>query len=303
MGDRPLMLRVFLSSPGDVVEERGIARDVLRALESSHLLRERIRFDIVDWGDPYAATPLNASETPQASVNRYNRRPSECDLTLVILWSRLGTPLPPEMRRADGTRFESGTVWEFEDARSASKPVLVYRRTEPPKIDGNDREAEARRAQYLAVEDFFSSFMNPDGSARAGYNVYTDPTDFEKRLREHLEAFVNERLGGFARAGAPDGLPKYLLERAFKEKLGPLDRLTSQGADQTLHMWIKPRLERAIRGYLRDTLGEAEMPLMTARHGTEAWKRERQQFDRWAERQERVKVLLKTVLAQLPDQA
>ena len=35
----PLILRVFLSSPGDVVEERKLARQTLEALEGSHLLK------------------------------------------------------------------------------------------------------------------------------------------------------------------------------------------------------------------------------------------------------------------------
>lgn len=70
---------------------------------------------------------MDAEKTPQASVNRLKGHPSDCDLTIMVLWSCLGTIFPPEMVSADGRRFESGTVWEYEDALDAKKPVWVYR--------------------------------------------------------------------------------------------------------------------------------------------------------------------------------
>ena len=88
-----LTLKVFLSSPGDVAEERRLAVDTVRALEDSPLLRERVNLIVVAWDDPVAGSPLDARETPQSSVNRWSGRPADCDLTIVVLWSRLGTPL------------------------------------------------------------------------------------------------------------------------------------------------------------------------------------------------------------------
>jgi len=39
-----------------------------------------------------------------------------------LIWSRLGTRLPGGFpRRADGTAYESGTVYEYETARAASR--------------------------------------------------------------------------------------------------------------------------------------------------------------------------------------
>jgi hypothetical protein len=40
---------VFLSSPGDVAEERAVARDVMRELGASHLLRGQVHFDVEAW--------------------------------------------------------------------------------------------------------------------------------------------------------------------------------------------------------------------------------------------------------------
>ena len=176
----PLVLRVFLSSPGDVGAERKLARETLQALEGSHLLKGKIRFEIVAWDDEHAAAPMDARETPQASVNRYTGRPANCDLTLVVLWSRIGTRLPLGVTRSNGTTYESGTVWEYEDALAADKPVFVYRRTETPMIAINDADFDKKRAQYAAVKAFFSGFENPDGSLRAGFTSYTAAPDFAK---------------------------------------------------------------------------------------------------------------------------
>ncbi len=198
-----LNLRVFLSSPGDVAEERRLAREVMQALEGSHLLRGRVRFEIVAWDDHHAAAPMDARETPQASVNRYTGRPADCDLTLVILWSRIGTCLPQDLTRPDGTRYESGTVWEVEDAVAADKPVFVYRRTEIPRIDLDDPEFESKRTQYDAVKGYFAKFQNADGSLEAGFNPYPQPLDFANLLREHLEAFVDQHLGAHGASATP----------------------------------------------------------------------------------------------------
>ena len=86
-----LVLRVFISSPGDVVEERKLARETLQALEGSHLLRGKMGFEIVAWDDEHAAAPMDARESPQVSVNRYTGRPADGHLTVLILWSRIRT--------------------------------------------------------------------------------------------------------------------------------------------------------------------------------------------------------------------
>lgn len=207
MSASPLTLRVFLSSPGDVAEERRRAREVMETLEAGHLLRGRVRFDIVAWDDERAAVPMDGRETPQTSVNRYAGRPADCDLTLVVLWSRLGTPLPPDIARPDGTRYQSGTVWEYEDATAANRPVFVYCRTDTPQIALDAPDFEARRAQFAAVKGFFARFTNTEGSLQAGFNSYPDPERFSDLLRQHLEAFVNDRLGGRSTVTLPAVTP------------------------------------------------------------------------------------------------
>jgi hypothetical protein len=197
----PLHLRVFLSSPGDVAEERRIAREVIDAVARQPLLKGRVSFEVVAYDDPDAPAPMSAAETPQASVNRYSGLPADCDLTIVLLWSRLGTPLPADVTREDGTPYASGTVWELEDARKANKEVWIYRRTDEPVIRLKDPEYEKKRTAYEAVEAFFQKFTNVDGSLASGFNAYANPTGFGQLIEKHLEFFVGARLEAAREAG------------------------------------------------------------------------------------------------------
>ena len=198
----PLHLRIFLSSPGDVGEERQIARNLVEALPEQPLLKGRVTLEIFAYDNPEAPAPMSAGETPQASVNRYLGRPADCDLTIVVLWSKLGTPLPPDLTRHDGTRYESGTVWELEDARQSEKEIWIYRRTEEPVIRLKDPDFAKKRAALEAVESFFSSFANPDGSLAQGFNAYSNPVAFRALLEKHLEAFIRARLETIEHDGA-----------------------------------------------------------------------------------------------------
>ena len=190
----PLHLRIFLSSPGDVAEERRIARKVIEAVARQPLLKGRVSFEVIAYDDPDASAPMSATETPQTSVNRYSGRPADCDLTIVILWSKLGTPLPADVKREDGTRYESGTVWELEDARQAGKEIWIYRRTEEPVIGLKDPAYAKKRAAYEAVEAFFQGCTNPDGSLESGFNAYSDASAFAGTIEKHLGSFVRARL-------------------------------------------------------------------------------------------------------------
>jgi hypothetical protein len=112
LSERPRLhqIRVFLSSPGDVADERGLARRLLKdELPSDPLLpRGSVTFDVVSWDDPAAPTPMDAAITPQEAVNRFGPMPSECDV-VVVLWSRMGTHLDVKaFRKPDGGPYLSG---------------------------------------------------------------------------------------------------------------------------------------------------------------------------------------------------
>jgi len=193
-------LRVFLSSPSDVADERNLARQVLQNLPKEHAFRGKVHIEEVSWDDPGAPVPLAAHLTPQEAINQERPKPSECDVVVVILWSRMGTPLPDEFRKPDGSAYRSGTEWEFvdaiESAEKAGKPIVwVYKRNEEIKIVARDLQREEKLRQADTVEAFFSEFHSKGGgSLQRSYLAYDSPNEFARLLEQHLRDQIAKRL-------------------------------------------------------------------------------------------------------------
>ena len=195
----PLHLRVFLASPGDVADERALALRVLEDLQYDPLLRGRITIETVAWDKAGAGTPMLATLTPQEAIKKGLPTPAQCDIVIVIFWSRMGTPLPADWKKPKGSGYLSGTEWEYlnalEAAEKEGKPaVLVYRRTEKTALDPDDSGFETKLQQWQLVQQFFQSFENPDGSLRGSYNPYLVPDEFREQLNLHLRSLVREML-------------------------------------------------------------------------------------------------------------
>ena len=195
------LLRIFLSSPGDVSDERALASLVVERLRYDPFIRGRASIDLVAWDQPGGGAPLLAAVTPQASIDAGLPRPSECDIVVVIFWSRVGTPLPyPEYQRPDGTLYESGTAWELEEALSAARTtglpaVLLYRRTATVLLDPDAADFEARLEQKRRVGQLFERFRNPGTDAIThGYKSYVTPDDFRAELEADLRALAHRLL-------------------------------------------------------------------------------------------------------------
>jgi hypothetical protein len=197
-GEQAPIVRIFLSSPGDVADERKIARELIEGEMQKRPSYRHLKLEVIAWDDPAARIPMLANETPQESVNDAQPRPSTCDIIIVILWARMGTPLPETIRKPEGEPYLSGTEWEYLDAVNstwAPKPdVLVYRRTERPKVDLDDNDYPEKLAQYQEVKSFFARFRSTDGSLTGGINEYAAPNKFESLLRQHLDELFHRRL-------------------------------------------------------------------------------------------------------------
>src|SRR5262249_53006563 len=149
----------------------------------------------VSWDHPGLETPLAAQLTPQEAINASRPKPSECDVVLVILWARIGTPLPSEYVKADGTRYESGTEWAHSDAVAASEKSgaaqpVVERRTEEIRLNPDDADFDERVDQRRRVQRFFATFRNSDGSPRRSCHDYSTPPAFEALLEHHLREIL-----------------------------------------------------------------------------------------------------------------
>jgi formylglycine-generating enzyme required for sulfatase activity len=206
-GEQAPVVRIFLSSPGDVADERKIAQELIEGELQKHPSYRELKLEAIAWDDPDARIPMLANETPQESVNNARPRPSTCDIVIVILWARMGTPLTETIRKRDGERYLSGTEWEYLDAVNSTwepKPdELVYRRTERPKVDLDDDDYPEKLAQYQTVKSFLARFHSTDGSLVGGINDYAAPDAFKALLRQHLDELLHRRLPSAPASGKP----------------------------------------------------------------------------------------------------
>ncbi len=185
-------LRIFISSPGDVLEERTLAERVIDRLQSE--FAGRVTLEPTFWEhEPLVAT---------AGFQEQLVRPSETDIVISILWSRLGTRLPPSFTRPDGSRYESGTEFEFEDAaasyREKGKPhLLVYRKTATPLVRLDDEKDYLERLQQKKALDTFIDrwfYDKSDGVPVAAYHQFESPSDFETLIEHHLLKLIEQYL-------------------------------------------------------------------------------------------------------------
>lgn len=203
MSSSPRHFRIFLSSPGDVANERLLALQVIDQLPFDPVLRDRVTLESVAWDKPGEDTPLLANMTPQDAILEGLAKPSDCDLVIVIFWSRMGTPLPPEYVKPDGSRFLSGTEWEYWDAVNAAKAsgkplILVYRRTEKILLDDESPDFVDQLEQRRRLKTFLDTFVDSDGTSRVGINYYASPEEFRARLETHLRSLIKRLLDTFS---------------------------------------------------------------------------------------------------------
>ena len=185
-------LQFFISSPGDVFEERAIANRVIERLQSEYI--GKVVLEPVLWEHE----PLVATSTFQHQIIK----PSDTDVVIAILWSRLGTKLPKEFTRADGSRYESGTEFEFEEAidgfRKNGKPdLLVYRKTAPPSVRLDDeKELLDRLSQKKKLDEFVDRWFHDkaEGTLVAAFHAFEAPSDFETLLENHLHRLIDREI-------------------------------------------------------------------------------------------------------------
>ena len=185
-------MSVFISSPGDVTPERRIVKQVIGRINEE--LSGKVFLTPVMWEDE----PLLASETAQSQIIN----PHDTDFYVGIFWYRMGTMLPKEITRADGSRYGSGSEYEFEDAiegceKSGRPDILVYRKTCEPTISLTDRKYVLDSLdQKENLESFLRKwFTTKDGKSIARvYHAFDTIDQFEELIYSHLLKLVLKRL-------------------------------------------------------------------------------------------------------------
>ncbi len=183
-------LSVFISSPGDVIPERRVLKRIIEQLNLE--FSGQLFLIPVLWEEE----PLLASETFQSQIHP----PSETDIYIGIFWSRLGSPLPEDITREDGSRYMSGSEYEFEDAITSFKKIgkpdlLMYFKNAEISVPLTSREDVLDRIeQKERLEQFIRNwFMTEDGNSYTGaFHGFNEVEQLENMVLGHLRKLLEK---------------------------------------------------------------------------------------------------------------
>ena len=169
-------VRIFVSSPDDVADDQAQARELLLGLAQGTLLRGRVNIELMAWNHSLGVSTI--ADMPLTLSFGESATPAECDLTVILLWTRMGGG--------------NGREWEIETAVAAKKPVFVYRRTEKVPVELDDPELEDRLTQKRRVDKFFARFGEAYGAVLRPYRTYNSTPELLDQLRRDVEGYVSE---------------------------------------------------------------------------------------------------------------
>lgn len=179
-------VKIFVSSPGDVMAERQRLERVAERLNGR--LGGGVHLRCVRWEERF----YKAHDTFQAQIESA----ATCDIVVSIFWTRLGTELPPEFAEhlPDGRPYPSGTAYEvltaLEAAREKPMPdVYVFRKTQRPLYPDPDNETETQlfESQLKALRGFWEEwFRSRAGQFHAAFNTFETTDQFEEQAEKLL---------------------------------------------------------------------------------------------------------------------
>ena len=168
MAYRATVLKVMIASPGDVANERRVARDVVHEWNAVHSLDRKTVLVPVAW-ETHASPAMG--ERAQQIINK--QLLSDSDLLVAIFWTRLGTPTGAAT---------SGTVEEIEEHLGAGKPTMLYFSAAPVRPDSVDEQ------QYHALREFRKSVQK-----RGLIEEYESIGEFREKFVRQLAQTIIER--------------------------------------------------------------------------------------------------------------
>lgn len=197
-------VRIFISSPGDVQEERETAKQVIQGLRK----RYAAYFELKPFLWEYL--PLQADVSFQQGVDMVLSTEHGIDVAVFILWSRLGSPLGALILKEDGSEYRSGTEREFDlmlkarEASNGAKPhLLVYTRSDEAGFRERLRSSQPEeKSDLLKQKELVESFIREEfhdgerGTNMRAYHTFNQAASFSSRLRAHLQELLDSECEG-----------------------------------------------------------------------------------------------------------
>lgn len=193
-------LRIFLSCPADVVDELNLALGVIEQMRHDlSLLPDHMTLEVVTWNQQTENTSISEMHSPQEAMRLGLPMPSDCDIIIMVLWTRMGASLPREHDKMGSGSYFSCVHWQYQDAlqriRREDYPYMViYRRTEKVIVDLDDPRLEQWKEQYEQVKRFCTQFASGTLSTRMVHSVYETPDDFRLSLEIMLKHIIHNIL-------------------------------------------------------------------------------------------------------------
>jgi hypothetical protein len=205
-------VKVFLASPGDLAEERKIAKAVIDDFNSQLADALGYQVELVGWEDT-----LPGVGRPQAIINRDL---DGCDLFVGMLWKRWGTPPGTE-------RYTSGFEEEFE--RSMTRNAKEGRPEINVLLKELDSALLADPGDQLKKVIAFKDQVFAEKKLLAG--TFADVRDFEVKFRRCVQGYVIALANrDKASESEKDQAPAAETETTPASEPGPTTPLSVEGA-------------------------------------------------------------------------
>ena len=162
MSHSATVYKVFIASPGDVMDERRIIREELARWNNTYSTQNGVVLLPVGW-ETHSAPEMGSH--PQQIINETLLR--DCDILIGVFWTKLGTPTE---------RYTSGTVEEINEHIKSGKLTMIYFGNK--LVRSNDINTEERDKVRQYAEDCKSSGL---------YSEFETLEEFRDRLRDHIQ--------------------------------------------------------------------------------------------------------------------
>jgi len=204
-------IKIFIASPGDVIEQRQTVRRVVEEENNNHFKHNGYEIKVVGWETH--STPGKAKKHPQELINPLI---DDCALFIGVLWTKFGSPT------AD---YESGTEEEYYHALELlDNPglplcdILIYfcRFPVDPYVPDHD--------QFAKVASFRKTVSEKH---KILYWDVNKKEQFEPEFRRHLCEWFWKYIGGGE--GMRLNAEPLELEKSLKEGLSEKFETMSKG--------------------------------------------------------------------------
>lgn len=170
------IIKVFIASPGDLGNERQIARDVAEEYNGNNSELTGYQIEMVGWEET-----IGGIGRPQEIINKDLAR---CELFVGMLWKRWGTPPDTDGKYSSG--FEEEYQLSFERYAKEQRPnmLMLFKNVDNSLLQDPGEGLKK-------VLEFKDRLIK---EKKVLYEVFDDEREYEKKLRRWLTSYVNSLL-------------------------------------------------------------------------------------------------------------